>query len=192
MQPHHKCLELPMVVISGRDKKIGNSARSRISIILLDYVQRGIRWEYCQLLLEDCIHATHIVICQDSSLQTGRAARVKIAVLLQGPTGSGKRTAAMQAAEAIGVHLIPLACEELRGPSDNKTAAAVKAAFETAEEFGPAILLLQNVPALLESQHPTGPSIPYPSYSRKSLAWLVVSSLPSMSKNSAAFVCFAV
>ena len=89
-------------------------------------------------------------------LQTGRVANVKVAVLVQGAAGAGQEEAVVQSAAAIGAHVIPVACEELRGASDHKTAAALKSAFETATEFGPAILLLQNLPALLDSHNPAG------------------------------------
>ena len=89
-------------------------------------------------------------------MQIGRAANVRAVILLQGAAGSGQRVAVAQAAEAVGAQLVPIACEELRGASDHKTAAALKSAFETAAEFGPAVILLQNLPALLDSQNPTG------------------------------------
>lgn len=86
----------------------------------------------------------------------GRTAKVRAVVLLQGPPGSGQQEAVAQAAKAIGVHLVPICCEELRGPSDYKTAAALKSTYELAADVGPAILLLKNLPALLDSQSPTG------------------------------------
>lgn len=89
-------------------------------------------------------------------MQTGRAAGVRAVVLIQGAAGSGQRIAVAQAAEAIGAHLVPIACEELRGASDHKTAAALKSVFDTAAEFGPAVILLQNLPSLLDTQSPTG------------------------------------
>ncbi len=94
-------------------------------------------------------------------MQTGRAANVRAAVLIQGAPGSGQRAAVAQAAEAIGAHLVSVACEELRGASDHKTAAALRSAFETAANFGPAILLLQNLPALLDGQNTTGSLHPF-------------------------------
>ena len=89
-------------------------------------------------------------------MQTGRSADVKAAVLIQGAAGSGQRVAVAKAAEAVGAHLVPIACAELRGASDHKTAAALTSAFETAADFGPTVILLQNLPALLDSQNPPG------------------------------------
>ena len=89
-------------------------------------------------------------------MQTAQSVALNTAVLLEGPSGSGQHKAASTAAAALGVHLAIFSCEELRGPSDLKTAAALKATFETAADFAPAILLLQDLPALIDSHHISG------------------------------------
>jgi len=74
----------------------------------------------------------------------------------------------------LGVHLVVFTCEELRGPSDLKTAAALKATFEAAAEFAPAILVLQDLTALIDSHTPSGMHL-----IRLRLAPLFASVLPS-------------
>ena len=91
-----------------------------------------------------------------NDLQAGQKVRLRTAVLVQGPPGAGKRTAATAAASALGVHLVPFSCQELRGPSDSKTAAALTAAFEAAGHYAPAILLLRDLPSLVDSSIPAG------------------------------------
>jgi len=89
-------------------------------------------------------------------VQTARNVTLNTAALLEGPPGSGQIKAASTAAAALGVHLIVHSCEELREASDLKTAAALKATFEAAADFAPAILVLQDLPALIDSHNPTG------------------------------------
>ena len=76
-----------------------------------------------------------------------------------GAAGAGVEAAAAETAAALGANLVPVSCEEQRGPSDQKTVAALKSAFEAAAEFAPAILLLENLPALLDSQNPSGKTL---------------------------------
>ena len=89
-------------------------------------------------------------------VQTAQSIAFNTAVLLEGPPGLGQHKAASAAAAALGVHLTVFSCEELRGPSDLKTAAALKATFETAAGFAPAILVLQDLPALIDSHNQSG------------------------------------
>jgi hypothetical protein len=89
-------------------------------------------------------------------MQTARSVTLNTAALLEGPPGSDQIKAASTAAAALGVHLIVYSCEELRGPSDLKTAAALKAALEAAADFAPSLLVLQNLPALIDGHNPTG------------------------------------
>lgn len=72
-------------------------------------------------------------------------------MLVTGPAGSGKRLCAAAVAQALGVHVVQYSCHELvaaSGRSDAKLAAAVTAAFETASEYAPAVLILRRFGAL--------------------------------------------
>ncbi len=84
-----------------------------------------------------------------------------MSLLLHGPSGCGKATAVSAAAVALGWHVVPFSCRELGGgqpqqpgqpgAQDGAPAAALRAAFEAAGQFSPALLLLQDFEALLEA-----------------------------------------
>ncbi|GLC61818.1 hypothetical protein PLESTB_001806500 [Pleodorina starrii] len=79
-------------------------------------------------------------------------------VLLYGPPGSGRRTAARAAAAALGLHFISVSCHELAPAAGSAeasrggAAAALRAVVEAAERFAPAALLLQDLDALAGSR----------------------------------------
>ena len=103
--------------------------------------------------------------------------RLRLAVLLKGPAGVGKRAAAAAAASALGMRLVTYNCHELapsgggcalatRLPicracfdsrrrcalsSDSKTAAAVTSSFKAAAGYAPSVLLLRRFGALAGS-----------------------------------------
>lgn len=70
------------------------------------------------------------------------------ALLLHGPHGSGRRTAARAAAAALGLHCVAVSCHELAAPpgqdaAKGGAAAALRAVVAAAERFAPTMLLLQ-------------------------------------------------
>ena len=87
-------------------------------------------------------------------LQDSAALALQVAVLLLGPRGSGRGTAVRAATAALGVHLVPLSCHDLKGQTDAQTAAGLKTAVEEASTFAPVVLLLRHFEVLAES--PTG------------------------------------
>lgn len=84
-------------------------------------------------------------------VQGSAALALQVAVLMLGPRGSGRATAVRAAAAALGIHLVPFSCHDLKGQSEGHTAVALKAALEAAQQFAPAVLLLQHFEVLAES-----------------------------------------
>ena len=75
---------------------------------------------------------------------------LRASLLIHGPPGSGKATAVKAAAAAFGLHIVPYGCAGLhRG--DGQSAELLRAAFEAAEGFAPAVLLLTGFDALAGS-----------------------------------------
>lgn len=73
---------------------------------------------------------------------------------MHGPSGSGKSTAAHAAAAALGLHVVPYSCHEFNGQADQVAASALRAAFQGARSFAPAVLLLQDFAALSDGNAP--------------------------------------
>ena len=81
---------------------------------------------------------------------------LRLAVLLHGPSGSGKRTAAAAAAAAAGYHAVSLSCHDIKAPpaaAQWHTLEGLNAAFAAAAEYRPAVLLLHNLQVLVEDAH---------------------------------------
>ncbi|GFR44514.1 hypothetical protein Agub_g5780, partial [Astrephomene gubernaculifera] len=85
-----------------------------------------------------------------------------VTLLLYGPPGSGRRTAVRAAAAALGLHLVPVSCHELAplerqqqqqqggaegGPGG--VAGGLAGVLGAAERFAPALVLLQDLEALV-------------------------------------------
>ena len=72
---------------------------------------------------------------------------LRLAMLLHGPTGSGKRTAAVAAAAALGCHIACINCRDIQseGPlPDGKVAEGLRVAFDVAGRYRPAFLVLED------------------------------------------------
>lgn len=81
-------------------------------------------------------------------MQGASEADLQMALLVHGPKGSGKTTAVQAAAAALGLHLVPFNCHELKTQDGTAAGAALKAAFGSAQEYAPSILLLEQLDAL--------------------------------------------
>lgn len=94
-------------------------------------------------------------ICQASKdfivLQDSAGLALQVSVLLVGPRGSGRSTAVRAATAALGIHMVPFSCHDLKGQTDSQTATALKASLEAAQEFAPVVLLLRHFEVLSES-----------------------------------------
>lgn len=95
--------------------------------------------------------------CQVSTaLQDSAGLALQLSVLLVGPRGSGRSTAVRAATAALGIHMVPFSCHDLKGQTDSQTATALKASLEAAQEFAPVVLLLRHFDVL--SDFPQGAS----------------------------------
>lgn len=76
---------------------------------------------------------------------------LRLAVLLHGPAGAGKRTAAAAAAAALGCHCTVISCRDIRGEGpvpDKQVAEGLKVAFDVAGRYRPALLVLSDFEVL--------------------------------------------
>jgi len=84
---------------------------------------------------------------------------VRAALLITGPVGSGRATAASAAAAALGLKVVRFSARDLspsaRAAGSPAPAAALAAAFDAAHPYTPALLLLTDVDALFEGADPT-------------------------------------
>lgn len=76
----------------------------------------------------------------------------RLAILLHGPAGSGKRSAVAAAAAAVGCHLVALSCHDFRSPnsSDKQVLEGLRTAFDAAAAYRPLVLSLQHFETLAE------------------------------------------
>eukprot|EP00887_Chlorella_sp_A99_P007151 scaffold2.g7151.t1 len=101
-------------------------------------------WRQLAALLASALHPS------------GARLPLRLAALLHGPAGSGKRTAAAAAAAAAGCHVVSLSCHEIRTPAaaaQKHTLEALRGAFASAAQFRPALLLLRHFQVLGEDSH---------------------------------------
>jgi len=89
-------------------------------------------------------------------MQGPEASNVSVSVLIHGPSGCGKSTAVSAAAAALGLNVVPYSCHEFIGQSDAAVAMAVKSALESAQEFAPAVLYLEDFSALCSAEQAQG------------------------------------
>ena len=89
-------------------------------------------------------------------LQGAEASNVCVSVLIYGPSGCGKSTAVSAAAAALGLNVVPYSCHEFVGQSDAAVAAALKTAVESAQDFAPAVLYLEDLSALCFAEQAQG------------------------------------
>ncbi|XP_048129327.1 peroxisome biogenesis protein 6 isoform X2 [Rhodamnia argentea] len=75
------------------------------------------------------------------------AVKFRVAVLLSGLTGCGKRTVVRFVARRLGLHVVEFSCNSLMSSSERKTSIALAEAFNTAQRYSPSILLLRHFDA---------------------------------------------
>jgi len=91
---------------------------------------------------------------------SSRRIPMKCSVLLHGPAGSGKRTAAAAAAAALGCHLISISCQDIKveGIPDEKIIEGLQAVVTIASNYRPVLLLLRDLHLLAPLNHPNAVS----------------------------------
>ncbi len=82
---------------------------------------------------------------------------LKLAMLVHGPSGAGKRTAIAAAAAAVGCHTTFINCRDIKGEGslpDSKVAEGLRVAFDIAGRYRPCILILEEFNLLGASGDP--------------------------------------
>ncbi|KAL2556705.1 Peroxisome biogenesis protein 6 [Forsythia ovata] len=72
------------------------------------------------------------------------SSKFRVAVLLYGLPGCGKRTVIKHVARKLGLHMVEYSCHNLLASSERKTSAALAEAFNTARRYAPTVLLLRH------------------------------------------------
>lgn len=72
------------------------------------------------------------------------SSKFRVAVLLNGLPGCGKRTVVKYVARRLGLHVVEYSCHTLMASSERKTSNALAQAFTTARKYSPTILLLRH------------------------------------------------
>ncbi|GFQ07914.1 peroxisome biogenesis protein 6, partial [Phtheirospermum japonicum] len=72
------------------------------------------------------------------------ATKFRVAVLLHGLPGCGKRTVIRCVARQLGLHVVEYSCHNFMTSSEKKTSIALAEAFNTARRYRPTILLLRH------------------------------------------------
>jgi SpoVK/Ycf46/Vps4 family AAA+-type ATPase len=82
---------------------------------------------------------------------------LKVAMLVHGPSGAGKRTAIAAAAAAVGCHTTFINCRDIKGEGalpDSKVAEGLRVAFDIAGRYRPCILILEEFHLMGSSGEP--------------------------------------
>ncbi|KAK9055813.1 hypothetical protein SSX86_026898 [Deinandra increscens subsp. villosa] len=75
------------------------------------------------------------------------SSKFRVAVLLFGLPGCGKRTVVKHVACQLGLHVVEYSCHDLVASSERKTSSMLAQAFTAARRYSPTILLLRNFDA---------------------------------------------
>lgn len=75
------------------------------------------------------------------------SSKFRVAVLLFGLPGCGKRTVVKHVASQLGLHVVEYSCHDLLASSERKTSSMLAQAFTAARRYAPTILLLRHFDA---------------------------------------------
>lgn len=84
------------------------------------------------------------------------SSKFRVAVLLFGLPGCGKRTVVKHVASQLGLHVVEYNCHDLLASSERKTSAMLAQAFGAARRYAPTILLLRHFDAFSNSSSNDG------------------------------------
>lgn len=70
--------------------------------------------------------------------------KFRVAILLHGLSGCGKRTVIRYVARQLGLHVVEYSCHNFMTSSENKASVALAEAFDVASRYRPTILLLRH------------------------------------------------
>ncbi|KAL5731438.1 peroxisomal assembly protein [Ranunculus cassubicifolius] len=87
------------------------------------------------------------------------SSKFRVAVLLHGLAGCGKRTVVRYVARRLGLHVVEYSCYDLMSSSEKKVSEALAHAFSAAQRYSPTILLLRHFEVFKKvSTHEGSPS----------------------------------
>ncbi|CAN1354385.1 Peroxisome biogenesis protein 6 [Linum perenne] len=86
------------------------------------------------------------------------SSKFRVAVLLYGIAGCGKRTVVKFVAQRLGLHVVEFSCHNLTASSDRKISAELAEAFKTAQRYSPAILVLRHFDVFRDISHDGSPN----------------------------------
>lgn len=87
------------------------------------------------------------------------SSKFRVAVLLSGLSGCGKRTVVKYVASRLGLHVVEYNCHVLTASSERKASVAIAEAFKAASRYSPAILLLCHFDAFRDVVSQMGSSL---------------------------------
>ncbi|CAI0447662.1 unnamed protein product [Linum tenue] len=86
------------------------------------------------------------------------SSKFRVAVLLHGLPGCGKRTVVKFVACRLGLHVVEFSCHNLTASADRKMSAELAQAFKTAQRYSPAILVLRHFDVFRDISHDGSPN----------------------------------
>ncbi|CAN0899019.1 Peroxisome biogenesis protein 6 [Linum grandiflorum] len=86
------------------------------------------------------------------------SSKFRVAVLLYGVAGCGKRTVVKFVARRLGLHVVEFSCHNLTASSDRKISSELAQAFKTAQRYSPAILVLRHFDVFRDISHDGSPN----------------------------------
>ncbi|KAH9620462.1 hypothetical protein KSS87_012247 [Heliosperma pusillum] len=84
------------------------------------------------------------------------SSKCRVAILLHGLAGSGKRTAVRYVSQRLGLHVVEYSCHTFMAASEKKTLSLLDEAFTAAHSYSPAILLLRHFDVFRNWPSPEG------------------------------------
>ncbi|XP_027117008.1 peroxisomal ATPase PEX6-like isoform X2 [Coffea arabica] len=85
------------------------------------------------------------------------SSKFRVAVLLHGLRGCGKRTIVKYVAHQLGLHVVEYSCHNLVASSERKTSAALAQAFSTGNRYSPIVVLLRHFDIFQDLAHEASP-----------------------------------